>query len=486
MKPLRIFWRLFADDRLLEYADIVMDEVVFKSSLQTRTVDVKKAYQHSKMMTSLFKFLLAVVFAVSIASTAAMDDAAYYATGIMFVGFTVLFLGMGYSNSFYSVNLDYLFTLPLSRRDVFKIRTVAFFRYFDLPLILAFILFEIIVAVRSPIAAIPAAVSFWVSVVLFASLLALLGKKAAGMADTSRVGVVVRILTIAAWILCVYGSYFLFRFASYIASAARGYMSKLAPLFPFSFGLWISDPASLLYLLYCTPYIALSVISARWMVENLASPPSMGYMARGIWKIRTTGKIFAFIVKDVKVISRSLQLMTLTLMLLIEALFYVFMFPSPYTWIPAVLTLQILITLSAAAFMAADRSGYAEILPASRIEIALSKILCTTAIYVVSFSILSVVVLLRGGGLQILSLFPSAIAVILFTVLLSSESSNPFDASSVLAVFLALLLVFLPVCVGGIAALLFSKSFELYSFGVSTIEVIIAIVTLYKKFSKHL
>jgi len=233
--------------------------------------------------------------------------------------------------SFVASNLNYLRVLPLSDEDVSTIKLMAFFRLFDLPLLLIVALFPLAVFVvtGSPLKATFAfagvitseiyslAMVFWLAKAFYSRIAHSTGWKG-----------LLRILYIVAWCTPTFAFYFFMKFAvdayeisSAYSSAVVSRYDLLSFVFPFCFGFLMDGFVSPRLLVTSAFYVLLAAFALRWLLSSVYDV-SVRVVSRKVTdvKVRVYRPILGMLRKDVRLISRTPSYAMLVMLPIAEGL----------------------------------------------------------------------------------------------------------------------------------------------------------------------
>lgn len=459
---MRVFRRL---SPLFEIANLLFIETAVKNTLsfQTHTRNVNAYIRYNRIVVKVsftIGFLIATFYAY----------AGLYPLSLLTLLLLASLFGLSFSYGYFNLDVSYLHTF-LTREEVAKAKVIGFFRFYDWPAVVGLLSYCLAVAIGNP-AGLIAAIPSYLSVLAFSiTIVVLLSKKATGFHSAGSLkGTAIRIASMAVWFFSMYGGYVIFYFFNslYRLSVPEKYWSA----FPLTYGFWIAEPFNSKYAALSLVYMAITAVIFRFALKSLQTESATKfYGSKGEWKIRIRRKMVAVVIKDLKQLFRSPQLLVIALLPFFNSLGYLY-FKNFFHGVPGVLNMQIMLALTAAALVSLERSSYTSTLPLSQLEMKLGKVYLGLIIYLISLTLFLIIQVYRGGNpAHVLSIAPSGIAVVLVGVQMSQNSANdPINANAILAVLISLLIVIIPVISGAFADFVLKKPFHLYAFPISAVE----------------
>ncbi|WP_202318527.1 hypothetical protein [Archaeoglobus neptunius] len=433
--------------------------------------DPERISKYLRANTLIVKIFLGLAVIISCGM---VFESEHYTGSLLSLTIIMLFFGISFSNSYFKLDLSYLHTLPLGKREIEKVRVLGFFRLYDWPVIAGFLLFVGFITIRNPLSAIPAAIAYTTAVMFSLAINILLGKKLSNIhASGSLTGSIVKTAVTVLWMLSFYGVYFLYQLILLIYRTEG--LDRYVFIYPVPFSMWISDPLNLNHALMSLPYVVLSTVLFTFSIDRIAQENfAKVYGKKTIWKVKKTGRLAAMVVKDFKLLFRSPQMAVIAFLPLFNGLIYLLFFFKG-SEILSVAVMQIMTVATASTFTVLDRSSYTHSLPLTEQEVRISKVVSSLFVYLLSLAIIIAAVYCRGGNVvNALSIVPTGLAVILVAVTFSSRISNdPINVESAISFFISLVVVFLPIASGGFATLLLKQSFANFAFPVSVIEMLL-------------
>ncbi len=384
MRSLRELWRISKPF----YMDILLGELSQKS-VKSKEKLVKQI-KTSAIVNKLILTGMLLIYGIYSASGRVVDVSMFYVLMTFFVTFFFLHT----MTAFVSKGFDLLYTLPLSEEEIAKVRLMAFFRIFDLPLVAVLIAFPLAVAWFHGIYTLPMAILCIASVESLSVWLSFkFGKffyERIMRSTKSIFATLLRLITYLVWSLVFIGIYAVSSLMS-LLSKARGFESLVLGfdyIFPFNYGaltIGVFDPKSIAT---AVPLIALSFLALRRCFSDVVRFELRFVETSGDFEIRVSRPIFAILKKDARVIFRNPGLALLILLPPMQT-FIVSIFMKKHGFLSQLILTSIPLALMGMipfVLMGVEKPEIVEVLPLRKRDLVLSKVLFGCAVYAVSIS----------------------------------------------------------------------------------------------------
>jgi hypothetical protein len=361
--------------------------------------------------------------------------------------FLIVIMGLQVSTSFFSSEaINFLNTLPLSKRDVSTVALLCFLRIFDLPLILAVVGFPVAYVFfrGSVLGGLAALLSIGVTEVFALALTTGLAKffyaRIAARSGRSKWKALLRLVLMLVWILPSFGAYIVINFwmeiIQFFASFTQTILALsyvIVVLYPFSFGFLVSygtfahgfSYASLAFtVLSSLSYLAVAVYLVGWVARAIRSIGVGRTMAASREAVKDTlirpwVPWLGIIRKDLRIASRAPSYASIFLLPAIQTVILAFSFSSSgelgltgtlgFLTGMSFMTVLIPPTLFSIEGLA---SAYTKSLPLKKRTLILSKTFLATLTYILSLLVIFIamfllqknsVLILTFGGVHILA-----------------------------------------------------------------------------------
>jgi hypothetical protein len=489
----------------------------------------------SKLVTTVFIAIFAgVVFlplTISGVGTALPRDVAVQGGVSAFLAvvlFLIVFMGLQMSTSFVSSKVvDVLSPLPLSKKDVSRTIFLSFIRIFDIPLVAAAIIFLSVYFIigGSILGGIVSVVGIGVTEIFALALTTVSAQffyqRVARAGGKSKLQTFLRFGFMLVWLLPTFAAYFVVNFAGQIVQSfaylAQGFSSIsriLVLVYPFSFGFLVSyatsprgvDNATLgLSIIASVVYMVAAYYCLRWVTWSVRKI-GVGGFAAGLGEIVRDTLIrpqipwLGIIRKDLRVASRAPSFASLFLLPVVQTIVVAITFSSfsqvgPSTALGILTGISMITLLLPPTLLAIEglASSYTRHLPMKKTTMITAKTLLSTATYVISMIVLSIIAVLLGKSfsfvltLGMIHAFSVSAAIMLeLTILLRKFWKEGFAVGNIYSRITSYIMILIPgyivaaiPIIGGFAAYFLAPPFFLPVFlatAVSEFAIMAAVV----------
>ncbi|WP_457549223.1 hypothetical protein [Archaeoglobus sp.] len=468
--------------KLWDISKILYREILFKSIVETT---VRKKPEEIVKSVSNYMWMNKILIAVFICGMSvfvALNPTTFNCSIFLaYLLFTFVFFFLQIVTSFVSHGFDFLHILPLSKRDVSKIKMLTFLRIFDLPLFAVILVSTLAFGfLVSPLSA------FWALLgVITAELLAIAIVFRLARFFYSKIAystggwkTLLRIFYMVAWSVSAFGFYFIADFISELPKVQvdlRGWDF----VFPICFGYVMKGSLNSIALVSSLTYLAVAVVLFNRTLPIVNERVVVTTARATSISIKPTHPILGILKKDLKLTSRSPAHAMLLLFPIIEGLIFV---KDAVLLISMIMVAIVLVVFAAYGV----ESEFTKILPIDFWTLTAGKTLLLVIVYVVSVVCATVVRSLIGMSFSPIGFaqIPSVVAMGIFVALIYNKFGVKRDIytgviSFVLILIPCMVLAYTPLVVGLILSLFVNANVTVVSFIVSLTE-LFAIVTVVK------
>ncbi|WP_456328453.1 hypothetical protein [Archaeoglobus sp.] len=393
---------------------------------------------------------------------------------LMYLLFMFVFFFLQIVTSFVSHSFDFLYLLPLSQRDISKIRMLTFLRIFDLPLLavvlvspLAFGLFV------SPLSALWTFLGVITAELLAVAIVFRLARFFYSKIAYSTGGwkTLLRMFYMIAWSVSAFGFYFIAVFMTELPKIhvdLRGWDF----VFPICFGYVMSGSLNSLALASSLAYLIFAVVLFNRTLPIVNERVVITTARTTSISIKRTHPILGILKKDLKLISRSPAHSMLLLFPIVEGL--IFVKDAIYS------TSMIMIAIVLVVFTAYSvEREYTKILPIDFWTLTAGKTLLLVVVYVTSVVCATVVRSLIGVSFSPVGFaqIPSVVSMGVFVALIYDRLGVKRDIYTgmcflILILIPCLILAYTPLVVGLIVGMVTNVNPIVTSFVIGLIELL--------------
>lgn len=511
---------------------------------QRTNSDIKRLVRNAELNTMISKIIMSVFIAVfgimvffpfglrssNLQVSEEMTVVGTVSAFLAVLMFLIVIMGLQVSTSFFSSKaVDFLSTLPLSKRDVSTVALLCFLRIFDLPLLLAVAGFPVAYVFfrHSVLGGLAALLSIGVTEVFALALTTGLAKffyaRIAGSSGRSKWKAFLRLVLMLVWILPSFGAYIVINFwmeiIQFFASFTQTIFALsyvIVVLYPFSYGFLVSYATFIHGFSYISlafavvsslSYFVFAVYLVKWVGGTIRSIGAGGVFAASKEMVKDTliqplSPWLGIIRKDLRIASRAPSYASIFLLPAIQTVILVFSF----SWSGELGLAGTLGFLTGMSFMTVLipptlfsieglASAYTRSLPLKKRTLILSKTFLATLTYILSLLVIFITAsfleknsfpILTFGAVHILAV---ASANMLEILLLAEKFwkegfalGNIFARLStyILILIPGMIIIFMPIFAAIVAALFYQNLVLQVFFVVGCLEFLsIAAITLY-------
>ena len=473
-------------------AKILYKEILFRSiselTIRKRPERIIRSANRQMIINKIW-IIIAICFAFVIFSI--KHSILYYSTLFLFVLFFFLFFFLQVVMSFISHNFDILYTLPLSQKDISKVKLLTFFKIFDLPLILTPIAGFIILGLKvSLLSGIWTLIGLITSELLAVSLVFRLARFFYSKIAYSTGGWknIVRMIYMTIISVSIIGIYLFPEFISEIPKIAKFNINIVASatatnyvfLYPFCFGYLVSGHFSYIAAMFSIIYFALSIIlflrTLSIINKSISISGHTTHINLDSVSIKPSDPVIGILKKDLKVISRSPGYFIVLLLPIINGLLC--LKETSISIASSVLFTMIIVAFA----IYSIETIYSKVLPIDFWTLTNSKTLFLVILYIASIVSVGLIrfILRSSFPLVGLALIPTIASISIITNIIT----NKFDikrnlyigAIYLLAIMIPCLIVgYLPITIGFVLKSLYRLNLAIGIFTVSCIELLVII-----------
>ncbi len=458
-----------------EISRVLYREILFRSVAQTnvrkRPKDIVKAIDSQMWANKIILALFLSILPFFVATKPTVPNCFVFLAILLF-NFVFFFLQT--VTTFFSDAFDILHTLPLSPKEVSKVRMLTFLRIFDIPLIAVTIATPLAFGIFvSPISAfwslLGAVTSELFAITMVVSLARLFYSKVAY--STGGWKTILRMFYMIAWSVSAFFFYF-FAFVIEKISNLNFDFRGLNFVFPICFGYLMSGNFSYTALIFSLAYLSMAVFSFGKTLSAINERIVPSSSKAGEVRIKVTHPVIGIFKKDLRLISRC---PAHTMMLFLPIIFgIVYATISVSFAIPMVLFTIILVVFTSYGI----EREYVKVLPIDFWTLTAGKTLLSVLVYL--SAIFCVSVFSRSLNTIGFAQIPSVIAVSVFVSLimekLNVRGNVYLEVSHLIFILLpALVIVYLPLLIGLIAKATLKTDMTPISFTMGTIELLTVI-----------
>jgi hypothetical protein len=472
--------------KLWEISKILYREILFKSV--TETTVRKKPEDLVKSVNSymwLNKTAVAIVLSaipLFIALNPTTFACSVFLANLLFM-FVFFFLQI--VTSFVSNSFDYLHVLPLSQRDISKIRMLTFLRIFDLPLFVVIFVSPLAFGFFvSPFSAFWALVGVITAELLAVAIVFRLARFFYSKIAYSTGGwkTLLRMFYMIAWSVSAFGFYILAIFMMEIPNMNID-LKGWDFVFPVCFGCLMSGSFSYIALISSLTYLTIAVVLFNKTLSIINEKVVVTMAKTKSISIKSTHPILGILKKDLRLMSRSPAHAMLTLFPIIAGIVYANV--KPVLTLSMVLFAMVLVVFVA---YGVERE-YTRILPIDFWTLTAGKTLLSVVIYIISVTCALIVLTFKGVSISPIGFaqIPSVVAMSVFVALIADKFGVKSDiysgmSSLILILIPCLILAYTPLGIGLIVNILLNADATVISFmvGIAELFTILVIVKVFR------
>lgn len=483
------------------YREIILQSILSANTFATTRRKVEDIVRMVSLNMWLNKILMCIMLGIMAIAPVIERSTIGITVFLTMSIFIFIFLGMQAVTSFVALNFDYLRILPMSRKEVSMVNLMAFFRLFDLPLVLLAIFFPlaIFITTSSPLYAVFAFTAILVSEVFSLAMvfsLARLFYSKIAHSTGSKFKDLLRVLYIIVWCIPAFGFYFAAKFAAQMSEISSRYSGVVASqydvlslVFPFCFGFLIEGIMSIQLLGSCAAYVLLAAFALKWLLSSIDKISSGNVKVTrskvSEVRIKPLRPVLGMVKKDLKLIFRTPSYAIVVMLPIFDSFFFAFDM-GKYISIGTTITILSLMVIVSFILFSVEGSQYTQLLPINTKFIIKAKTVLAVMVYAVSVLATGIVLTFKGNPSGILlgiCQIPAVCAMSLVMFTLAAKIGVRIDMHTGLTTAIILFIpgyaiAMLPLGIGLTMSILYGFSLELASFISSLVEMVAAIAIL--------